>query len=103
MPRAHIIKTAAITDSFRVQQVAGMFDVPNRKDVTMEWTVEIPHEEKPWEIGMIVGASGSGKSVIASEIFKNAYLHSVFDWPKDASVLDGFPADVSAKDITLAL
>ena len=103
MPSAHIVRVAQIADSFRVQQVGGMFDIPNRQNVPMEWDVSLPIEEKDWNIGLIIGASGSGKSVIASEIFKDAYLHASFDWPADKSVLDGFPADLDAKSITGAL
>lgn len=103
MPRAHIVRRAPINDSFRVQQVRGMFDVPPSKDVVVEWDVNLPIEGKQWQIGVIVGPSGSGKTTIAGELFKDAYIHEGFDWPKDKSVLDGFPESVEGKSVTEAL
>jgi len=48
-----------------------MFDIPAITEVKHEWDVALPLDDKAWGIGLIVGGSGSGKSVIASEIFKD--------------------------------
>lgn len=99
MPSGHIVRRTTIKDSFRVNQIRGMFDVPNKKDVTMEWNASIPIESADWKIGAIVGASGSGKTTIASELFKDAYLHSAYEWDASASILDGFRAGIETKEI----
>ena len=55
-----------VHDSFRVQQVAGMFDVPLAEKATERFPVELPDLAEDWEIGLIVGPSGSGKSTVAA-------------------------------------
>ncbi len=102
MPGAHIIREVAVVRSPRVLQVEGIFDVPPSERSREEWIVNLPLEERPWNIGLIVGPSGSGKSTIARELFGSAVCTG-FDWPSDRSILDGFPADVSIKEITTVL
>lgn len=103
MPTAHVLRESEIKDSFRVQQVMGMFDVPDRKTIRHEWEVSLPIEEREWQIGLIIGPSGSGKTTIASELFKTAYIHSVFEWDKSASILDAFPAGTETREIVSVL
>ena len=47
--------------SFRSQKVAGMFDVPTADKLHREWTVDLPIEDRKWNVGLIIGPSGSGK------------------------------------------
>lgn len=82
----------------RVVQVAGMFDVELTEKSRVEIKGDLPIEERPWNVGLIVGPSGSGKSTVARELF-GADLVAGFDWPVDKSILDGFP-DVGIKTIT---
>jgi energy-coupling factor transporter ATP-binding protein EcfA2 len=103
MPIAHILRTAPIHSSFRVEQVRGMFDVPDRTEIRQTWDVSLPIEEKQWNIGLIVGHSGSGKTTIANEIFKGAHLHESFSWDADKSILDGFDKDIATKEIVETL
>ncbi len=65
MPSIDVIVRCQVHDSFRVQQVAGMFDVPLAAEQTERFTAELPGLDEAWEIGLIVGPSGSGKSTIA--------------------------------------
>lgn len=69
MPRAHIVKQINIARSPRVIQLEGIFDVPPSERIAQEWNVNLPLEEKGWNVGLIVGPSGSGKSTIARELF----------------------------------
>lgn len=71
MPTARFIKSTKIGDSFRVNKIKGMFDMPDAKNVEKRFDVSIPIEGKKWQIGLIVGSSGSGKTTIAKECFKN--------------------------------
>ena len=50
-----------------------------------------------WNIGLIVGASGTGKSTIAKELFKDEYIKN-FDYTKK-SVIDDMPANVPIEKI----
>lgn len=98
-----IVVESKITDSFRVAQVRGMFDVPTQKTIRHEWNVNLPVDEKPWLIGLIVGPSGSGKTTIARQLFPKVYYHTGYSWPEKAALIDGFPKSLSGEVITAAL
>jgi hypothetical protein len=99
MPIGHIVRRTKVHSSFRVDQVRGMFDVPHKEEVVTEWDVDLPIDEKSWLIGAIIGASGSGKTTIATELFKSDYLHTSFDWHSTKSILDGFAEEHLTKDV----
>ncbi len=85
-----------VYDSFRVQQVAGMFDVPIAERSCEEFTAELP-DDNDWQIGLIVGPSGSGKTTIAREVF--GHTDQQHDWPRDRAVIDGF-GDLGVREVT---
>ncbi|MEX2027046.1 MAG: hypothetical protein WEH44_07090, partial [Pirellulaceae bacterium] len=58
-----------IPDSFRVQQILGMFDLPECSIGRVELAVELPPPDERWTIGAIVGPSGSGKTTVARTVF----------------------------------
>lgn len=85
----HIRLSCPVYDSFRVQQVAGMFDVPLAERMNEEFDVELPALDEDWQVGLIVGPSGSGKSSVARHAFgESLYVSS--DWPLDRAVIDCF-------------
>ncbi len=89
MPAISIKVTCPVYDSFRVQQVAGMFDVPLGKRATERFEVDVPGKNENWQIGLIVGPSGSGKSTVARKAF-GSQVYSCTDWPTDKAVVDCF-------------
>ena len=90
-----------VYDSFRVRQIAGMFDVDvSQKAVQTFQTEEIPTDDD-WKIGLIVGPSGSGKSSVARLMFGDC-LYESGEWPRDKAVIDCFDCD-SIRDVTQAL
>jgi ATPase subunit of ABC transporter with duplicated ATPase domains len=70
--------------------------------VKKEFDVQIPIENGEWNIGLIVGASGSGKTTIAKKLFANFDLFNGFDW-SSSSLVDDFSQEFGAKEITEAL
>jgi GNAT superfamily N-acetyltransferase len=78
-----------IHDSFRVQQVAGMFDVPLQEKATERFQVELPTEDANWQIGLVVGPSGSGKSTVARHAFADE-LYEEQSWATERAVIDCF-------------
>ena len=89
MPRLDLVVECPVYDSFRVQQVAGMFDVPISEKSCERFQVDLPDGEEDWQIGLIVGPSGSGKSTIA----RHAYPRELFtgaEWAPDRAVIDCF-------------
>lgn len=102
MPTVNCVVECPVADSFRVQQVAGMFDVPLAKKAKQSWSVEVPGLGEDWQIGAIVGPSGSGKSTVARHVF-GEHLFSGHKWPEKKAVVDGFPAKVKIQDLTALL
>lgn len=113
MPQIDVTVECPVFDSFRVQQVAGMFDVPLSQRVSQRFRVEMPelgiehaaeeprseeHGADDWRIGLIVGPSGSGKTTIARQIF-GTRLKTHQEWPRDRAVIDGL-GDKPIKEIT---
>lgn len=90
-----------IHDSFRVQQIAGMFDMEVADRATRRIEFDAPDTDADWKIGLIVGPSASGKSTAARHLFGKAALQNR-PWPKDVAVIDCF-GDHSIKTITHAL
>lgn len=89
MPSVDVVASCPVHDSFRVQQVAGMFDVPLSDQATEEFSVELPELDEPWQAGLIVGPSGSGKSTVARHAYR-AELFTAAEWPDDRAVIDCF-------------
>jgi GNAT superfamily N-acetyltransferase len=77
-----------IRDSFRVQQVVGMFDLPLDRADSVDLDVELPAADVPWTIGAIVGPSGSGKTTVARAAF--GIERRAPRWPRDRAVIDAF-------------
>jgi len=73
----------------------GQFDIQTEQ-VTERFTGSIDLDGD-WNIGAIVGASGTGKSSIAQSIFEDLGNNFFYG---DNSVLDDMPQDCSVKDIT---
>lgn len=84
----HTVETP-LHESFRVAQVAGMFDVPAAERLCETFHAEAPPADD-WRIGLIVGPSGSGKSTIARRLFGD-YATAAPRWPEDRALLDAFP------------
>lgn len=97
-----ITRTVTVERSPRLMQVEGMFDVPASARSDQSWAVELPIEDRDWNIGLIVGPSGCGKSTIAKEFWPKQYCKG-FTWPKGASIVDSFPDAMSIKDVTMLL
>jgi GNAT superfamily N-acetyltransferase len=98
MPLVNAEVSCPVYDSFRVQQVAGMFDVPLEQRSQRTFVVEVPGRDEDWQIGLIVGPSGSGKTTIARQAFGEC-LTSETTWPQDRAVVDCF-GSLSTRQIT---
>ena len=101
MPSSKFVVESKIKPSFRTEKVKGMFDI-SFDTVQKAFDVDIPIEDELWNIGLIVGASGSGKTTIARTVFDDYELFTGFDW-SDNAVVDDFKEGLSAKQITESL
>lgn len=85
----------------RTAQVEGMFDVPRTEISTVSYHFDAPFEEREWNVGLIVGPSGAGKTQVARHLFGDCIVDG-YDWPSGA-VVDGFDEELSIRDVTGAL
>lgn len=95
MQNFDIVRKADIDKTFRVARIMGDFDV-KQEHIQEEFKgeLDIPDE---WQIGCIVGTSGTGKSTIAKELFKDDYVREFAYSHK--SVIDDMPKDCSLDEI----
>ena len=73
----------------RVVQLEGMFDVPEAKRRTVDFHFDVPIEERDWQIGLIVGPSGAGKTSVARHLLGECIVDG-YDWHPTRSVVDSF-------------
>ena len=99
MPSFNIVKEVRPDKTFRVSSIIGAFDL-DLEHINEQFTGNIDIEDKDWNVGLIVGGSGTGKSTIAKEVFKEHYIKG-FEY-NAKSVLDDMPKNKSIKDIELA-
>ena len=97
MPSFDIIKESKPKETFRISSVLNAFDLDIEK-VKEHFKGNIDIEGKEWNVGLIVGGSGTGKSTIAN-VFGDNFM--VYDY-KSQAVIDDMPEGKSIKDITKA-
>lgn len=87
MPSFDIVKRSKIDNTFRVSKVMSDFDV-KAEHATEEFCGKIDFPQD-WQIGIIVGGSGTGKSTIGRELFGDL-IDDNFEY-KAKSVIDDMP------------
>ena len=87
-------------DSFRAQSVVGSFTLNDVK-LQKHFKGSLPIEVEDWQIGVIVGRSGSGKSSIAKRLFPDSYVTG-FEYTHQC-ILDDFPEGLETGEITRLL
>jgi len=97
MPNFDFVKESTYKNTFRNESIKGQFDL-NIESIKEHFKGSINIEDKKWNVGLIVGSSGSGKSTIAKEVFKKDYIHS-FEYDNE-SILDEMPKSKSTQEIT---
>lgn len=93
-------------DSYRTALVHSLF---NADGIGFDLEAELPIDGidvEPWQIGLVVGPSGSGKSSIGGRIWGRKALRGNEPWPKDIPIVDAIAPDSVGGDwqaVTAAL
>lgn len=89
-------------DSFRAEKVKSLFN-PESGTVWTH-TADLPVEDEGWQIGLIVGPSGSGKSSLGAQVLGADALHDLYaGWPVDKPLIDCIAPEGDFKAATGAL
>lgn len=96
MPNFDIIRKSDIDETFRVSKIKNDFDVKtDHADERFTGEINLPDE---WQIGMIVGGSGTGKTTIGTELFGDL-IYDGFEYTAK-SVVDDMPKEATMEEIT---
>jgi len=96
MPNFNIIKEVKPKKTFRVSSVMGKFDLQT-EHIKEQFIGDIDLNDD-WQIGCIIGSSGSGKTTIAKELFPESYITN-FKYESE-TILDDMPKEKSVDEIT---
>lgn len=96
MPNFNIVKDVKPNNTFRVNSIVNNFDL-DIEHIQENFVGNIDIEDKEWNVGLIVGSSGTGKSTIAKECFPNHYIKG-YEY-KEQSIIDDMPKNKSIKEI----
>lgn len=94
-----IEKKHTYTKSERTDQIVKYFDLQgNSVDETFVGNLELPEH---WNVGLIVGGSGTGKTTIVKELFPDDYIlgHTY----GNNSIIDEFPVEKDIDEIIKTL
>lgn len=95
--RIEIRNRCAEASSYRAARVQSLFNVESGN--TFELDVELPIEDTDWQVGVVVGPSGSGKSSIGRAIGR-IYAPQ---WPGDRPIVDAIAPEGQFDAVTGAL
>ena len=102
MPSFDLVFSWHAGNTYREQAITSTYDL---KDVKLEKHIKgnIPIEGLNWQIGCIVGSSGSGKTSIARHCWPEAYYADLKERYKEPCFLNDFPTELTISELGAAL
>lgn len=88
-------------DSYRAARVKSLFNAES--GCNWSHVADLPIEDKNWKIGLIVGASGSGKTSLGEKIFSNGIYDLYANWDSEKPIIDDIAPNGSFNDVTASL
>jgi ABC-type lipoprotein export system ATPase subunit len=85
-----------VFNSFRCQVAANSLDIDVKKKSTHNLKIDNINIPNDWNIGLIYGASGSGKTTIVTELFGKDVFKIIIDDEK--SIIDQLPSELSYEE-----
>ena len=93
MPCIDVLKESIPSKSYRVAIVRSAYDLTAEKICErFKVDIDLPSE---WSIGVITGHSGTGKSIIAQELWPKEYVRG-YQY-NASSVIDDFPKEIESE------
>jgi ABC-type glutathione transport system ATPase component len=100
--KIHVKNTCKNFDGYRSARVKSLFNA-ERGD-TFEMEADIPVEDMEWGIGLIVGASGTGKTSIGKKLFGGGHIVDLYDnWDNDKPIVEAIAPNADFDTVTGAL
>jgi ABC-type lipoprotein export system ATPase subunit/GNAT superfamily N-acetyltransferase len=96
-----IRKSTTFDSTERNNYICKMYDI-NFNEIKDEFIANFDVDFE-WNIGLIVGQSGTGKTTIATDKFKDFYLFKEHFWDSKKSIVDNFNNDLSSDKIIESL
>lgn len=97
MPTFDIVKKSFVKDSFRVDNVKQKFELKIDNEVKEQFNGNIDIDNIDWNIGVICGASGTGKTTIAKHLFSDNFVTSEYD---ERPIIENMPQNKTVDEIT---
>lgn len=95
----------SVFDTFRANRTRSLFNVEDDRGAKFELDVELPLDEIEggWSVGLVVGASGTGKSSIGRGLEREGYKWWDPKWPKDRPIIEAITPKGNYDAVTGAL
>lgn len=89
-------------NSYRAARVKSLFNADSGAEFRL--SADIPLDGMNWQIGLIVGPSGTGKTSLGRRIFGSDRIIDLYGgWPADAPIVDAISPAGDFNDVTGAL
>lgn len=93
MTHVKVHNETEVFQTFRSTRTRGLFNVEDSRGSTFELEAELPSADdhiggEPWNIGLVVGPSGSGKSSIGRELVAQGAAWWKPKWPKGSPIVE---------------
>ena len=100
----NIHHTCTDFDSYRAERVKSLFNVETGADVkiTADLPIEPEYWQGDWQLGVIVGRSGTGKTSIGKKIWQGVDIYSPI-WQADKPIIDQIAVGDSIDKATACL
>ena len=98
MPNFDIVKQSDVIKTFRTKAIVDTYELDATGIIEETFKGNIDIEDKEWNVGIVVGRSGTGKTTIAKDAFPNFYFEN-HKWT-DGAVIDNMPEEKTIEEIT---
>jgi len=88
-------------DSYRAARVKSLFNAET--GANFDLVAELPIDDGDWKIGLIVGASGSGKTSMGRTMFGPGAFYDPDDWAHDKPIIDSISPQGDFNEVTASL